>query len=792
MTRLSSLLALLFLLTLGTYAQMPGDLPTDGLLSPEETASYIQGLSTRGLYDESVAQANTFLERYPGHPFTETVEAWRIQGLFALRKYADAATAIQDHLKKFPNSDNKSEFLWYLGECLRNTGDYAGALPAYEDMLKGAKGAQAEEARYRLAICLEKLGRIDEAKKHLQHLAALEASAKYLPRIYARHYLATMLQKEGNAQGALEIYFPLLQLQDIPQELRQNLLLDAAYIAFNPPIQNYQLAEELYGTFLAEYANNPQATSVRRNLLSCHYALGHYQNFLELYRELCQNAPEARNDAELSWLNIRSLVAVRHFSDALPLLKTLLANDTLSEARRQQATQLVIQCLDVLRQDQELVETAKKYCQDFPNALDVNEVMLSAICAEERLGKVGDAIADLDTLLPKLAAGNPVQYQQVGRELANLLNQNGDFKRSADLLLELAEKAPESSSQKDFLTKRALQINALTPLFHLSADPRGLTLSKQLSESADNLEERLQLLQARYQFALQAGKGDEALATIEIILPIATPAQQVNWLMLRAQIHRQLKLFSETADDYLQVLKHQECPQATRGEVMPTLLALLYYTNRNAEAALFLPELFDMTPQPTLSQQLLHKIAQDRQAVADYDLARRAFQRILEMPTLNDNDRDVVMVQAAQLEFLDKKFDAALALLKKNAQDRTARELNQSSDALAIQAEIELQRGNPTDAFLYAKQVLAGKDKTALTATIPRARWIYAKALQETGKDEDAFKAATQAFIPSKHPLYAPLGYVVAIQVKEHLGDKKTADELRTALKNEYPDFVMP
>ncbi|MCQ2402907.1 MAG: tetratricopeptide repeat protein [Lentisphaeria bacterium] len=788
MIRKALLIALACLFSLGLHAQQM-DRPVDGLRSPEDAFAFIKGLSQRKFYDEVIRQTKAFQETYPGHPLTESVEAWRIQALYAEKQYSETAEAIRVHLEKFPKSENRAEFLWTQGDCHFRLKEYEKAIPAYEAVLNEKKGRNLEESRYYLAVCLESLGRSEEAKGHLRQLAALPSDNEHLPRVYARQYLAVLAQNEGNSSGALAIYKPLLLLKALPAQLRRNLLLSAGALAFLPPVQDYSQAAEIYGAFVIEFPDDPQIRLIRRSLLTCLFFQEKYDEFLSAREDYQKRFPGTEQDWELDWLTAQAYVQKEHYDQALPILQRITEDVQAPSTLKQPAMQYVVMCLDKTRQDEALVVAAKKYCADYPAALDGNDILCMAAEAEWRLNRLPEAIADFTRLLPLLAAGDPVKYQKVGCCLATLLDKTEQPSQAAALFLELADKAPETSEQANFHAKRELQLYAVTPLYRLPGDSRRLPLLDSLIQTATNDEEKIQLLQYKYQFGMQDNAPEVSLNAIEDILTLTTPARQPTWLLLRAQLHYQVKDYAQTIADYQKLMAHPETSLDYRRQVLPELVTLLYFTKAETTMTPLLKELFGLAPAPTLSEPLLITIARDCTRHADWQNARLAYQRILSNPSLAETSVDLYLFLLADVEFRDGKLPQAKELLQKSADARGRRGLPATGDVAAMLAEIALQEGQPDVALIYAKQALASTERFGSKDTLPRAQWALAQALLALKDDAGAFTAASRGFIMEKHPVYSPRCLLIAAQAKEHQGDTKTAQELRKNLQEEYPDF---
>ncbi len=771
-------------------AQTPS-LPQDGLLSPEESVAFIQGLEARGLHDECLRQAEVFLQRYPGHPYGEQVKQRRIRSLLVLKQYPQVVEAIQAYLKEYPGSSVRQEFLPCLGRCLQETGDAAAALEVYQELLsdKGlASEEEAEEVRYRLAVCLATVGREAEARKELRKLASLTLDAQHLPRVYARQYLAILRQQDGDAAGALAMFQPLLLLKGLPDSLRQNLLLTAGYLAFLPPVQDFAKARSAYGSFLSEYPQDSRSQEVRRNLLSCAYALGEHQEFLQLLQEYQKQLPaNAPQDWDLLWLSAQSHLALERWEEALPLLQTLAESDAVAPQRRQQAFSLRLFCLDSLHRLQEVAEEADRYAQLYPQASDRESILLRRAAALQELHRDQEAIQLYQTLLPRLAAGDPALYQQAGLSLIGLWEAQGEFSQAVTLCLTLAEKAPALSSPKE-QSGDALREAALPLLLKIPSDPRALPLVDQLLAKSHEAEKTRRLLQLRYHFALEGKNLPQAEATIQRLLPLCTPAQIPVWLQRNARILRLQKRYPETIQAYQEILAQGETPGEMRREILPDLVALLYFQKRGPEAVPYWEELFRLPSPPPLSRVLLAHIAQERRSQKDYLNAQRAVSALLQGEACPPEERIPLLLQLADLQFLGGQIPQCRASLEEVASRLETQGAPLPMDLLALKAELALRENQPDAALTYAKEAQERRDSALLPDSRPRAQWALAQALLTLQDYPGALTAATQGFILEKHPVYSPRCYLVAAMAKEAQGDPKTAAELRNALQQEYPD----
>jgi len=83
----------------------------------------------------------------------------------------EAAKRFGELIAKHPSSPNAPEALLWLGWYRSSKGQLAGAIEAYEKLLKDyAKSEVAGEARYRLGLACQKAGRVDRAAKVFEEL----------------------------------------------------------------------------------------------------------------------------------------------------------------------------------------------------------------------------------------------------------------------------------------------------------------------------------------------------------------------------------------------------------------------------------------------------------------------------------------------------------------------------------------------------------------------------------------------------------------------------------------------
>lgn len=787
-TLLAATALLCALLAAGTFHAQE-ELPSNGLRSAEEHVLFIEGVTRRKMYGDALKYADEFLRLYPKHPLSERAGLCKIQALAGLARYKEAAAAIQEHLGEYPESQNRKAFTMLLADCLRESGDYKGAVPPYRELLKNSKGDEAEETRFKLAVCLVNLGENDEGEALMKEIAALPPDPARPDRIAARMHLVTTAANNGRRPEALAMCRELASVEGFTDDTRKNILLTAGFLAFSPPVQDYAQAEQFFGAFATEFPKDDNITEVRRNLLSCHYGLKHYREYLELYARLCESTPKAAEDRDLQWLAASAMTALGRYSDAEPLLEKLTEDQQIAPGKRRQALYTRILCLNQLGKGGEIVAAGKKYRTLYPDAPDSDEILFMVAVNEERLGRTDDAIASSRELMPLLAAGDPAEYQKAGLFLAQLLLKKQDYKAAADLLLQLADRAPEKTGPEGrLLTRRQLQREALAPLSKLDADPRGLKTAERLASEEQDADEKAKLLKIAFNFALGLNNTQAAEKSLDEIIRLATPAEMPEWLTRRATLERSAGKFDEAIDDYTKALAHENTTPEIRKNILPELIALLYYRHKDSLAKPLLGEVFADSSQVILSEQLMKTIAGRALAEPDYAAAILPLRRLLKAKDATPDSRAKYGTYLAYALMMNGNHDSAKSVIEELSREAAAQGMTPSCDGNSMLAEIALAEGRPDEALVLGRQALGGKDRPLLRDTIARARWATAKALLELGDNKGAFEYAAQSFILDKIPAYSPRCYLIAAQAKENLGDKKTAEELRDTLQREFPD----
>ena len=162
MTRLSRLFCLLCLIFTTISSSFHAE-DYEASLTPEDLYVYITELYTRKFDDTLLPQIEVFLQRYPEHPYIDTVMQYKIAALDRQHRTAETVDAIQAYLQKFPQSSQRETFLRLAAACHFNLKDYAKAATEYRELSESAKVLKdREDAMLALAFCLQELQKISD------------------------------------------------------------------------------------------------------------------------------------------------------------------------------------------------------------------------------------------------------------------------------------------------------------------------------------------------------------------------------------------------------------------------------------------------------------------------------------------------------------------------------------------------------------------------------------------------------------------------------------------------------
>jgi tol-pal system protein YbgF len=105
------------------------------------------------------------------------------------KNYAKAEPGLRRFVERHPDHPYSDNALYWLGECLFQRGDYAGARDSFAKVEARYPGEnKVPDALLKLALSYERLGQTDEAKKTIGRLQAAHpdtAAARRIPESYS-------------------------------------------------------------------------------------------------------------------------------------------------------------------------------------------------------------------------------------------------------------------------------------------------------------------------------------------------------------------------------------------------------------------------------------------------------------------------------------------------------------------------------------------------------------------------------------------------------------------------------
>ena len=129
--------------------------------------------------DETLQACGEFLKAYPQSPSGTGVRYFLALSQRATKKYAGAATTLQQLVAAHPNSPYSLDAGMLLGLCLEEGGKTAEAVKQFRALLKSIPPAREDEGRYRLGVALYKAGTYAEAAKELQEVVTKHAKGRF-------------------------------------------------------------------------------------------------------------------------------------------------------------------------------------------------------------------------------------------------------------------------------------------------------------------------------------------------------------------------------------------------------------------------------------------------------------------------------------------------------------------------------------------------------------------------------------------------------------------------------------
>ena len=573
MTRPSRLLQWCVICALLLSGSLPAE-DYEALLTPEDLYTYITELYTRSYDDTLLPKIEQFLQRYPDHPYADTIQQYKIVALNRQNRPADTVEAIQRYLAQYPQSAQRESFLRLQASYQYTLKDYANAAVGFRELSQSSqKLSDREDAMLALAYCLQMLQQPGEALKQYQELSASPLEDGHPARISARVNHAYYLQLEGNLQDALKLYLELLNFQHTPAELRQQLLFQAAELAYQLD-QDYTRPEQFYTTLLVEFPQSELAAKALRRLCSCKFRLGKKQEFLDLCSRLRQQFPDESADPALDLATADALYTLGRYEEALPWLRKILESSAVSEEVLRQARYYEFCVLAATQQDDAVLERGDAFLEDYPNSLYKTNLLSLMAASANRRHDFSRARRYLETLLP-LLAGDQTGSFEYGLVLASLYEQERLWTPAADLLEGIVAYA--ASEQRPALLMRAALDAEQIPDYERSMR----LLDKVRTDFASQTDLLVQTAELQYQIGARAGKKDAAfqiarsLVETRDLFERIPGKEQTVWLTRLGNFFLAQEQYPKAADCFEAALKIPELPQDAKTRLLPTQTQLL-------------------------------------------------------------------------------------------------------------------------------------------------------------------------------------------------------------------------
>lgn len=779
MTRLSRLLSLLCLIYAAAVPALHAEDYEAGL-TPDDLYIYITELYTRKFDDTLLPKLDIFLQRYPDHPYTDTVMQYKIAVLDRQHRTAETIEAVRDYLQKFPQSPQREAFLRLAGACHFNLKDYANAITEYRELSESAKAlGDRENAKLALAYCHQALQQMPEAVKLYQELAAAPLQEDHPARLEARVRYAAFLQNEGNTQETLKLYLEILSFPATPSRLRENLLYQAAGLAFQQG-NDLALSERLYTTLMVEFPDGEYAANALRQLCLCKFRLGKKQEFLELVTRYREQFPSDVPDQQLELATADALCALERPKEALPWLRKVIEAPATAEDVLRQARYAEFCALATLEQDEATLASGDAFLEDYPNSLYKPTILALLAESAYRRQEFPRTRGYLENLLPLLAGDREATYQY-GCLLTKLYEAEHLWAPAAELMEKLAKDCPDQ--RPTALMQAALYAEQLGDYERVKQ-----LLNTVRGEFSSQIDILLQASELQYQIFSRAGQADVALQVARDTVEKTSGRERTVWLTRLGNHFLALNQYETAANCYSQALALPELPSSARENLLPVQVQLLFILKRPEALFALLPEFF-AKPQP-LPARFYYDLADFCIEKRQLDFARSAWTALL---NLQDAPMDLKLratLQLAETE-MERHPQDAQRRLENLVSDCERQNLRTPADAYAMLAEIHLHAKNYDLALMNVDRSLE-KDRPAVFATraATRAWWVKAKFLYECQHDlENAKSLASLAGYLKTDDRYTPLARQLIIQIlrDQHLDGQAAEEEAR--LKEKYPDF---
>lgn len=325
-----------------------------------------------------------------------------------LESYDLAAGAWRGFLRDFPKDARAGKATHYLGVCLYQEDDPAGALAQFETVVRNYADLEMLETTYLyLGVTQFTLAQKGQSTTYEAALATFNRLVAKFPQgkflAEALYYQGECTYLQGDKQEALAYYLKLID--NYP---KHRLLPDALYAlgVAQEELAQWDAAGKTYDTFLEKFPEHAQATEVDMRRGETLFLTGKYPEAASRFAQAAAAAGFALAD-HATFRQAESLARMRHYAQAAELYASLAVKFPQSK-HLAQATLAGGKCYFLegdYAKSQSLLDQA--YRSGGESAVEAAHWVAQCLLKQD---KPTEALAVVEQVLPK-ASGNPLLAQ---------------------------------------------------------------------------------------------------------------------------------------------------------------------------------------------------------------------------------------------------------------------------------------------------------------------------------------------------------------------------------------------
>ncbi|MFN0008209.1 MAG: tetratricopeptide repeat protein [Planctomycetota bacterium] len=278
----------------------------------DEQYAFVAGLAEKGMHDQVVKEAESFLARYPKHARAAAARYRLACALFELRETVKAGVHFEA-LASLRDFEFESEVAFRLGQCELESGDCRRAGASFQRVLKGDKSYLQVPALWLLGEAQMRCERYGEAEQSYRAVLSGDAKSEYTDDAVAGlAWCAFKTRRFDGAAQAARSFLEQYPRSDRADELR--FLLGEALFELQDP-----------RGALAAYAavrNGPWLDGSLRGAGFSHAALGDHARAAQAFARVPAELPGSRYAAECALHAGIEFLAAGDHAAALEFLKS--------------------------------------------------------------------------------------------------------------------------------------------------------------------------------------------------------------------------------------------------------------------------------------------------------------------------------------------------------------------------------------------------------------------------------------------------------------------------------------